>query len=235
MLIVDSQKAAEIAESNARAAARQQTFNWIKEQTKDSVYLQDPDRAPTNFEYQMGRALSVHEVERRLKKLCPKLVFENNPYNQSKKAMYYILPNGEKQLIMPYENGVIPEHSVLQGVIKETLSPEIVGGGILSRPFHIERADLTKHEVRPHEFDEQGNLTRPGDVIWDETEAQVGMERTRIPWAERIRGWRTMLFILVSAGLITPTQAENAFGSSDRPEWQHRMGKKTQKILGNSL
>jgi len=204
--------------------ARANILTWVKDQLKDSVYVADDTVSPTNAERQMGRPLPAVEVERRLLKLNHNLRFEHHPYNKTKKVMYYVRADGTKQTIMPYENGIIPEHSIMGAVIKETLDPAVA-----QNKFHIDRGSLPKHEIRPHEISEQGDV-KLGDVIWDDTVPLLGMKREKIPWCERIRGYRTMLVILVHAGYITATQAEQAFGSVNRPEWQKHMGKKDHKL-----
>lgn len=123
---------------------------------------------------------------------------------------------------MLYEKGIIPERSWMQAVIKESLSPEIFDP---NKRFHIDRKDLTKHEIIPAKFAPDGTLLQEPDVIFDDTEPIVGMERRKIPYCEKIRGWRTMLAILVSAEVITPHQAETTFGADNTPEWAAKMGR----------
>lgn len=215
---------------NEAEAHREQVKNFVLEELKDSVFLKDEDVNPTNAEKQLGAALKAEEVERRLKLLCPKLHFDVivdiNGIKTGKKMMEFLLPDGNKQKVMVYEDGLIPEHSVMQTVIKETLDPSVVGGS----GFHIDRKDLTKHEIRPHEFDTEGRLTRMGDVTWDDTVPQVGMQRTELPWVEKIRGWRTMLAILIHAKYITIAQAEAQFGVSSRRSWAESTGRRTKTI-----
>jgi hypothetical protein len=225
MLVNDSSLQAKHNTMTQAEQARDNVLSWVREHLKDSVYVADNATSPTNVERQMGRALPVAEVERRLLKLNSNFRFENHPHNKTKKVMYYVRPSGEKQMIMPYENGLIPEHSIMGAVIKETLEPTVA-----QSTFHIDRKSLTKHEVIPHEFDENGNLKKLGDVVWDDTVPILGMKREKIPWCETVRGYRTMLVILVHAGYITTTQAEQAFGSVNRPEWQKHMGKKDHKL-----
>jgi len=224
MLVKDSVVLEKHDRLTAAEQARSEVHDWLKNQLETSVYVSDDKTSPANFERQLGLPLSTREVERRLRLLNTKLLFEAHP-NPTKKAMYFLQADGTKQYIMPYENGLIPERSVLQVVEKETLDPAVVLG-----KMHIDRGSLTKHEIRPPEFNEDGTVRHPGDVIWDNTEPILGMRRDNIPWCEKVRGYRTMLVILVHAGLITVTQAETAFGSDNRPEWQHKMGKKEHKL-----
>lgn len=221
MLVKDESVNARHADMGAAEAERAKTLAWLQEQTKDSIYVSDDDNSPTNFERQLGTPLHHSVVETKLKKLNHHLFFEAHPFNNTKRIMLKELPNGTNRKIMVYEAGMIPEHSIMQAVIKETLHPDVVRS-----KFHIDRKDLTKHEIKPHEFNEDGTLRELGEVIWDDTVPQVGIERTKIPWAERVRGYRTMLMILVHAGAITRHQAEKEFGSANRAEWAGHMGKR---------
>lgn len=220
MLVKDEQKSKEHAVVAAREAYRDKLEGWVKEQLKHAVYVRDNDHSPTNLVRQMGRSMSATQVETLLKKLCPRLHFLENPNNLTKKAMYEQFPDGSLKLIMSYESGTIPEFSVMQPVLYETVDPGVFD------PKHVTaRYDLTKHEIRPHEFDEQGNLKRLGGVEFDDTVPLLGMKREIIPWREAIRGWRTMLTILVHSGHITIPDIQRIFGDSSRREWAIKIGK----------
>lgn len=228
MLVKDSEKVAQHAEMLAAEKERQRTYDWLKDQLRTAVYIDESGNDRTNAGRQLGRALLVGDVEKRLKKLVPRLRFEFT-LNPFKKYMFLEMPSGECEKLMLYESGrkgPIPEHSIMQKVIKEDLNPDVVGG---TKPFHIDRKDLPRHEVRPHEFDEQGRLKRLGEVIWDETEPIVGMQRRAREWNEAVRGYRTMAAMLVKLGLTTPDAVERAFGGADRPEWAHAMGKREKE------
>lgn len=224
MLVKDEATSARHVVMTEAEAERDQKLQWVLKQTEHAAFVRDDDTSPTNLERQLGRPLPDHVVEAKLRKINPQLRFEVHPYNPSKKIMFRSLPDGTQQKLMIYESGIIPEHSVMQAVIKEALHPDVLRGR-----FHIDRKDLTKHEVRPHEFNEDGTLKQLGDVVWDDTQPQVGMQRTKIPWAERIRGYRTMLAILVHADAITRFDAEKEFGSANRAEWAAHMGRRDKE------
>lgn len=56
------------------------------------------------------------------------------------------------------------------------------------------------------------------------------MEVRKRPGREVLRGWRTLLLILIKDGHLTLNAVEKKFGSCERPSWVHHTGK--QKIQG---
>lgn len=56
------------------------------------------------------------------------------------------------------------------------------------------------------------------------------METVKRPGREVLRGWRTLLLMLIRDGHLTLTAVEKKFGSCERPTWVHHAGK--QKIEG---
>jgi len=223
MLVADSalqERQKEILEAERQ---RQETLSWLRRELDPGLHVRQGGTDPTNAERQTGRALSQTEVEKRLTKQIPQLRFLPSA-NPSKKYVCFLKPDGQLLKLTLCESGLtglIPEHSIMQAVIKEELDPDVVRGR-----FHIDRKDLPKHEIVPHEFAEDGTLTKEGGVLWDPTQPIVGMKREKRAWSEVVRGYRTLAAMLVSMGYMTPTQAEIAFGSVNRPEWQKRMGKK---------
>lgn len=224
MLILNEQQLAEHDRTAKAEQERDKTAKWLRKQLETAVYIENSGNDPTNFEKRMGRALPVGEVEKRLKRLIPQLEFEHT-INPFKKYLIFVKPDGTREKLMVYESGragLIPEHSIMQPVIKEDLDPAVV-----ESRFHLDRKDLPKHEIRPHEFNkETGELKKLGGVEFDDREALPGMKRTRTAWSEAIRGYRTMAAFLVASGYLTPTQAEAAFGNSNTPEWASKMGRR---------
>ena len=98
---------------------------------------------------------------------------------------------------------------VFVAVYENSLMPErsIMRSRVVEVPdpkvTHIDRADMPKHE---------GDL-RPG---W---------RRIEIPGGEKVRGWRAVLVRLIQQGIISLTQAEDAFGADNTPEWAQHTGK----------
>jgi hypothetical protein len=233
MLLKNDEKLAEHIRAAREEEFRQRTCDWITEQLKSSVVVDDKDQSPTNVERQMGRALPVERVEVIFKKLNPNLLF--TPHvdddgvlkNPSKKVMWFVHPDGTRDKIMIYENGLIPEHSIMNSVIQETILPEVSSP---DKKFVLDRKDLTKHEVVPFKLDENGAVRQEGNIIWDDTTPLVGMQRVETVWSERVRGYRTMAAILVLAGHITAHQAETAFGNDNRLEWARAMGRSNEPL-----
>ena len=226
MLVKDSEKVLQHEAHALVEAHKQERLEWLKNQLEDSVYIGDMDSDPTNFASRLGRPITDHALEEKLKKLEPNLIFEDvirpDGSNPTHKRML-IERGGQRHLLLLYEKGVMPERSWMQAVVQELPNPDLFNP---TKPMRLDRKDLTKHEIIPAEFDAAGNCTREPDVIFDDTQPLLGIQRTVRPWAERIRGWRAILGILVSAGVISPTQAETTFGIDSTPEWAAKMGRR---------
>lgn len=201
-------------------AVRERMKAWVLEQIKDSVYVREHEISPANSERQLGRYMTSAEFEQRLKKKFPNLHFEVNPFNPTKKALYVIDRRG-KTYICSYENGFMPEHSIMK--IKEIEVPDL---DILRQKDpvrhglgHIERKDLPKSEFDP----KQG-------FIAVSTGLKPGFKKVAVPWGEVVRGWRTVLVKLVLANVTTPAEVEAIFGAANRREWAEHMGKREKTL-----
>lgn len=210
MSVLDSARVAVHRANAAREREAQRLRDWVSQQYSYTLYLDNNDLSPANAERQMGRAMTSADLEVRLKKLVPNLHFERNPANATKKAVYLIHPSGKKEFICAYENGFMPEHSVMRTKEEDLPDPSYPAPGIM---HHVERKDLPRHEFVPGEGYKFDGV-------------QPGFKRLRMVWGEAKRGWRTVLIKLVLRGLTTPAAVEAIFGSDDRPEWAGHMGKR---------
>lgn len=199
---------------SAREKHEQQVRDWIREQQNNVVVINDFDLSPANAERQVGQAMFANKMEERLKRLNANLLFEVNPFNSGKKALYHI-QSGQKIFICAYENGVMPEHSIMSVKEQEDIHTDFVGA-----KRHINRKDLPGYKISD------------GDVTW-EGGVTPGFHKRQVIWHEAIRGWRTVLIKLVQHKLASPAQVEALFGIDGRPEWASKMGKRTdvQTIL----
>lgn len=225
MLVKDSAKVAEHQFRGLVEAERAKRQAWVLHQLKDGAVIGNADSDPTNFESRLGKVLPDWQVEAKLRQLEPNLIFEEVPApggGRSTKKKMFVLRGDKKELLMLYEKGMIPERSWMQAVMKESLDPAILSP---DKPFHLDRKDLTKHEIIPAQFAPDGSLLAAPDVQFDDTVPMAGMIRRKMPYNEKIRGWRTMLAILVSAQVLTPHQAETHFGADNTPEWAAKMGR----------
>lgn len=202
--------------------------DWAQNQLNDNVWVRDKDTSPTNAAARLGRPMSVETFEEKLLQLNPNFFFQPIPGNPKNKRLLLRQPNGDLEYIMVYESGrdenghakLIPEYSIIDEVEDQVLDPKVHTGG-----FRLNRYDLPRHEVIPHEFDSQGNLTREGDVIFDPTDPQPGMINFKRPWREKVRGYRTVLVLLVTMGVCTITDVERIFGPGTSREWAAKLGK----------
>lgn len=211
MLIVDSTVAPRLVAGNKREQQNAKIQEWCDAQLDASKFL---TLDPSNYEKQLGRGLHSHEFENILLTISPNFVFANHPTKTSKKAIYH-LRNGKKHYVCPYENGFMPEHSVLRRAEERVLDLSV---GVPGAP-PIQRCDLPRHEWVPGE-----------GYVWDKTQTQPGFKNIEIMYGEHFRGWRTILIRLVQSRSITPEQAERAFGVDTTAAWAHHLGKQRHEL-----
>lgn len=204
-LILDSGRLSVHRKRAISEASRDRIAAIVKQQTKDEVYISDWANSPANVQRQMGHPMASLDLERRLHKLNPALLFLPNPKNLSKMSIYVRYP-GEIVRLGAYENGVMPEYSIHAVKSEETWDTSV---------DHLNRRDLPKHEWNPH----------LGEFEFDPTQPLLGFRRTDVPWSEVVRGWRTVLLIVMMEGIVPLYAIEQEFGISDRPQWRVHTGR----------
>jgi len=202
MLIHTEETTRKTAPFAKREEYREKIQEWINRETRYAMYLEDETSGYADPEKRLGKPLSTEKLEAKLKKVNPKLAFEFNQFNSTKKAVYLVDSRG-KRFICAYENMVMPERSIMK--VREIEVPENVE--------HIDRKDLGPVELIPG----RGFVPKNG--------VNPYIRKVRTPWGEHIRGWRTVLIKLVQEGVATPTQIERAFGPDNTKEWQAHLGK----------
>ncbi len=186
---------------------RHEALQYVADQTKYAVYLNDATDNPSIWERQLGHPYTSVDFEARLRKLNPNLIFEHHPYKPDKKCLYHVNRLG-KHFICAYENGYAPEHSVMR-----TRTEEVWTG-----QTHIIKKDLPKGEFVPGK-----------GFIWD-SRVTPGFKEVEVPWGEAIRGWRTVLIKLVGNLIVTVSEVERVFGADDTAEWKKHTGKGVTSI-----
>lgn len=179
-----------------------------------SVWVDDDKEDPTNTLARLGTPMTNVELEARIRKMAPNLLFENHPENKARKAVisfasqagiphswmtpkrcaYLVKPSGEKQFLFAFEAGIMPEYSILRRISRLSWN---------GKTTHIERADL-KGSTPP------------------------GMRVLNLPWREEVRGWRTVLLRLVECGILTLEQVESSFGPGKTRSWASKLGKRSR-------
>ena len=223
MLIRDEATQARLAYEREQDEELDGILRKVREAQRQSSLLTQADLDPTDFEARQGRALPDHEVEMRLCRINPNFVFTPHPKNPTKKLMYLKAPEGLRY-VMPYEAGKIPENSILELTSEYALTPEGAKQG-----FEINKADLPKAEITPHEFDEAGRLTKVGGVEFEQGKALPGLQELKIPGRTVVRGYREMLNWLMIRGFITLADAEREFGTQNNYSWAAATGR-TQRV-----
>ena len=190
-------------DQNSKEEIKYKTDEWIKQQEALAIYVKHDELSPCNVEKQMGQKMWPHEFESKLKKLNPSLFSEVNTFNKNKR-MLYIMENGVKKGICPFENTIMPEHSIV--AVKEERYPD---------------PNLYRDNEGNPIYDRTEANKDPDNYGWI---------THLIPWHEAFRGWRTVLIKLVKEGIASPSQIEQVFGSSDTTGWAYAMGKRENKL-----
>jgi hypothetical protein len=207
----DSESIARLEVGNTRDAHRQDIQDTITQTTLAEV--RDYENSPTNPLRQWGRSMTTEAFETKLKRILPSFckIFPH-PTDVTKHCLYLILPGGEQEFLTAWENPIMPEFAVCYEHWEDV--PDMSVG--TSDATAISRADLP-----PYEWNAE-----TGEFDFDTTHQPLaGMKRVRTVGGVALKGWRAALMSLVALLVITPTQAELTFGSCDRKEWAHIMGK----------
>ena len=218
-VVSDAQKA--ILRAGGRAEVeRQKILDYIKEEQSHHIYIGNSLVNPTDSLKQLGRPLHSDMIERMLATVLPSSVaFIENKYKPGFRAAVRVLRNtddnhGAFETIVPYEGGIMPEHSTFQLVEEEIPDPDVI-----SRKKSISRKDLGKFEYKKgegFEFEEGG---------------RAGFVKNQKLGHTIKRGWRTVLMRLVVSGFLSVTDAERLFGSSNNPTWQQYTGKVNESLV----
>lgn len=231
MLIVDSVVAPRLVRGAKEESKAETIQNWVKEQTANVVYIREHDLSLANADRQMGQKFWPSELEARLKKLNPNLLFEVNSFNPTKKALYHVRRGEGKHFICAYENLVMPEHSIMK--VKEEVIQDLnyIRQGADGIPrMHLDRKDLSTEQVKYATAIHRG---ADGELVEPEKDPNaipIGFKKVLVPWGEYVRGWRTVTIKLVEAKVATPTQIESIFGADDRASWAKHMGKQDIRL-----
>jgi len=181
---------------------RQQIADWAADQEKLALDLGDPAN-PANVAWQLGKEMTVEDLERRLFKLNPNLQFAPHPERPWIKCIYKVDRAG-RHYVVSFNNEKMPEHSIRAVKTEDVRDPTV---------WHVDRKDLPRHTWDGEKW------------VFDESSPQPGMKRLNLAWWEAFRGWRTVLLQLVKLGILTSTQVEREFGADNRPEWASHLGK----------
>lgn len=221
MFFLNDTKQADHAERQAFEQYQQQVKAWVSQNLALSASVEEYDISTANAERQLGRTMWASELEARLKKLSPGLLFEVNPTNPSMKAIYKIR-DGKKVFVCAYHNGVMPEYSIMR--VRTTMERDY-------NTWSVDRKDFPKAEAVPSGIYKKVNAAGDLETVpaWKFPEDTVlpGWRKIQIPWGEAMRGWRTVLVRLVMDGLVSPEQVERVFSPSDRASWAGLLGKRT--------
>lgn len=218
-VVSDHQKSV-LRRGHAAEVDRQRVLDYIKEEQSHAIYIKDKLINPTDSIKQLGRPLHSDMVERMLATVLPSSVaFIENKYKPGFRAAVRVMRrfddrHGSFETIVPYEFGIMPEHSTYQLVEEELPDPDV-----LSRKKSISRKDLGKFEYKKgegFEFEEGG---------------RAGFIKNQKLGHTIKRGWRTVLMRLVISGFLSVADAERLFGTSNNPTWQQYTGKVNESLV----
>jgi hypothetical protein len=158
MLVLDSgtqQDWREASKREGQNASRQE--NLLKEIWSNSITVKDDAGWDTsNLLSQMGRPMSSVEVERRLKLICPRIIFERSLSDDSKVGLYIETDEKNaaggwqkrKTFLCGMESGILPEFSVLHKTKKQIANPELFGKEKRTRDIDWLNVDTVASETR---------------------------------------------------------------------------------------
>jgi hypothetical protein len=152
------------------------------EQAKCPVYNPREGVDYSNILQQLGRPLPAADVETRLQRLNANLKFETNWNNPTKKACYFLNPDG-KEFVCAYENGTMPEHSIMRVIEEELPDPD----------FFLGRAPLERNKMPAHEKVEDAESPFGFSYKFDPAAKRQGFKYEIKGFGEDRRGWRTLL------------------------------------------
>lgn len=224
MLVKDEQTQVRHQHLTAQEAEADRILAKIKKLRETAALLENPDTDPTNPERQLGRSLPHTEIETRLTRLNPNLVFTPHPKNPTKRLIYLKQPTGELSYLFVCEAGNVPENSIMTVRQHDELTTEALRPG-----WRVDKADIPKHETIPHEITDDGEVKRVGSVVFDRGALLPGRQRLESAHNELVRGYRTVLLRLILGGIITETGAEREFGSQDRSSWAAGLGRRVKQ------
>jgi len=213
MLLVKDSAAVEAARKRAALDAYRETVaNWAKLESANCQFMLDPKTDCTNIPSRLGSPMTSETLERRIKKLVPRMQFLSGPLSDIKGTKKMVLPdaNGVEIWSCVYNTGLLPERSIRARVTKDVIDPDAKS---------VRRADLPKYEFIPGE-----------GYRWDETQPAPGFKRVELPSHEIRRGWRTVLLMMIVGGVASVDAVEREFYSDDTPSWQQHTGKKNHGI-----
>lgn len=235
MIVIDSQAAGRIEARRYYEEQQQETKTWIEEQTKFARFNDDEETSPLNSAVKLGRPMHSKELESRLAKLNPKLVFIWGKFNTSHKKLGFQLPNNQIEELFVYEAGIMPERSMRNLKEIEVLDNEYVPKSGDVNPSDYEWVPVVPDEDDIPEYAQGGSWSKDGWahpigmfhgkwMLKDPNATRPGFVRKALAWSESVRGWRTVLVKLVKAGFLTVSQVEREFLNDNTPEWKQHMG-----------
>ncbi len=179
---------------------------WIKEQNKDSILMDDDELDPTNIEAKLGSPMTAEELERKLLKINPNWRFINHPYNPTLKVMYFSSKDHQEDHIC-YHPFTMAERSVMSVKEEWILDPT---------QTHIDRLNFP--DGLPDENGVFPDGTKPGFI------------KVRKPGREISRGWRTVLLRLVASGAANLSAIEKEFKSDNTRQWAAHTGRQNLRV-----
>lgn len=203
-------------------------FAWCTDQLRRGIVVEDA--SPTNIARQMGKPMSPEKLEGIIAKLNPSIKWRVNPFVPSKKALY-IVENGVEEFICAYENAVMPEYSLFGVMTEKGYNPDLFG----EHRSQFTRDMMAESKATPVSFSKLEDMARDKGMeavenyIADREKdtAEIGVTETKKLGREILRGWRTVLAILATAFLVSPTLVEQYVDASERESWNAHVKRNT--------
>jgi len=194
---------------NRALMERERMDNWFAFHDSQCKLIDDKELSINNWERQEGNKMSVEKFEKLLKNLNSNFWFENIDGSPLFKRLKF----GDETILL-YHNFTMPEYSWFNTKEEEVFDPSLLKRSPNPESLgHIDRRDVSDLKLKVHE---------DGSVSYElDSEApRPGYRKIRIPWNEKVRGWRTVLRRLVEGRYCSIDQVERLVPSgSERAGW----------------
>lgn len=173
----------------------------------DNAVLLGKENDPTDIMERMGACLTSTEVKTKLEQLSYYVKVEKHPKKHNMWVVYNTR-GGEKKYISAFEDGIVPERTIMNTRTIEDVDPESLNPSWTPKKIDAPRVDIN-------------------GIIQIDEGAKPGLTKYTIPWGIEKMGYRTILIRLIQSGVVSPTRVEEVFGSDDTPEWASKTGKRS--------
>lgn len=208
MIIKDTVSLEREQKGLAQERAAAQVYDAI-DQLKKGEIQGDLHDSFLNPQRQLGRSITAKQLEDILRRISPNFIFEQAPNPTKKRLKFQVPGEAEPRYICLYEASIMPEHSVKNGMYK--WEPDLdyaLGHRTLERaevrgePVSLQEAHDLIQNLGPQGAKAELLKKRESQGLND-PDYRPGFKKVLVNWSEAIRGWRTVLALVMLTGYVT--------------------------------